>query len=191
MAHGESSQGVSTRSLIRRGRSGDRSALDRLFGRIVGPVRRWAHGRLPTNARRYTDTVDVVQDAALGVWRRLDHLDVTSPGDLEAYLRQAARNRILDEARRAARTPGVEPLDSNQPAAGLLPDEMAIGDEAIRRYRTALSQLSADERACLVARIELGYSYEETALLLDKASPAAARMAVNRAHQRLIDLLKE
>jgi RNA polymerase sigma-70 factor (ECF subfamily) len=191
MAESGRSQGLSTRSLIRRGRSGDQSALDRLFGRILGPVRRWAHGRLPDNARRYTDTVDVVQEAALGVWRRLDKLDVTSPGDLEAYLRQAARNRILDEVRRCARTPDLESVDPNHPSTLGLPDELAIGDEAMRRYRAALSELPGDDRACLVARLELGYSYEEMAVLLEKPSAAAARMAVHRAFSRLTDRLSE
>ena len=46
----------STLYLIERARSGDQEALDRLFARHSGPLRRWAAGRLPKWARDMTDT---------------------------------------------------------------------------------------------------------------------------------------
>lgn len=191
MAETEPPDDLSTKTLLRRGRAGDASALERLFHRLFRRVRRWAHGRLPKPARRHTDTVDVVQDAAIGVWRRLDRLDLTSPGDLEAYLRQAAKNRILDEVRRCAREPRLEPVDSNQVSAEPSPVEHVIGRQAMQRYRAALGKLTPEEQKCLVARLEMGYSFEEVASLLGKPSPDAARMAVMRAHKQLTKHLSE
>ena len=127
----------------------------------------------------------------MGVWRRLDRLDLTSPGDLEAYVRQAARNRILDEVRRSARTPDLVSVDIEQPGAWPSPLDLAIGREGWTRYRSALSQLSSEEQECLVARLELGYSYQEVAVLLGKTSPDAARMAVSRALTHLTGKLRD
>ena len=191
MTENRSPDDLSTKSLIRRGRAGDAWALDQLFGRLTRAVRRWAHGRLPSKARRDTDTVDIVQEAAIGVLRRLDRLDLTSRGDLEAYLRQAARNRILDEVRRCGRVPELESVDPGHPASEPSPVECAMNAEDLRRYRSALSRLSADDQACLVARLELGYSHEEIAELLGKPSAEAARMAVTRAFGRLSSELRE
>jgi RNA polymerase sigma-70 factor (ECF subfamily) len=180
-----------TKSLVRRGRAGDQQALDRLFERVVGPVRRWAHGRLPRNARRHTDTVDVVQEAALGVWRRLDRLDLTSPGDLEAYLRQAARNRIVDEVRRCGREPAAESIDPDHIGLEPSPLDAALGHEGMIRYRQALARLSLEDQEYLIARLEMGYSYTEIAALLGRPSPDAARMAVTRAFERLGEHLRQ
>lgn len=48
-------------------------------------------------------------------------------------------------------------------------------------YKRALAALADDERALVVARVELGYSYEQIAVALEKPSADAARMAVGRA----------
>jgi RNA polymerase sigma factor (sigma-70 family) len=176
---------ASTKTLVRRGRMGDQFALDRLFSRLMGALRRWAHGRLPTRARDLGDTVDVVQDAALGVWRRLDHLELETTGDLEAYVREAVRNRIRDEARRLQRRPDPVALDSRMPDGLPSPLEQAANQQAWKQYQVTFSQLREDEREAIVARFELGYTYDEVAALLRKPSAAAARMTVNRALDRL------
>jgi DNA-directed RNA polymerase specialized sigma24 family protein len=42
-----------------------------------------------------------------------------------------------------------------------------------------------EDREAIVARVELGQSWEEVAAMLDKPSPAAARVATQRALVRL------
>ena len=59
------------------------------------------------------------------------------------------------------------------------------------RYREALSRLSREDQECLIARLEMGYSYGEVATLLGKPSTDAARMAVTRAFARLSERLRE
>lgn len=54
-----------------------------------------------------------------------------------------------------------------------------------QRYEHGLKRLRRDDRRAIVASIELGYSYEQIALMLDKPSPEAARVAVRRALVRL------
>jgi RNA polymerase sigma factor (sigma-70 family) len=179
----------STKTLLERGRVGDGAALDRLFARVLGPIRRWAHGRVPRRARSVADTADFVQDATVGVFRRLDTIDLQNPGDLEAYIRRAVQNRIVDEARRIGRTPEQVALDSALPSSARSPFEDAASREFLEHYASVLSRLDADEREAVVARFELGYSYKQMAILLGKPSAAAARMTINRITERMHDLL--
>jgi DNA-directed RNA polymerase specialized sigma24 family protein len=65
------------------------------------------------------------------------------------------------------------------------PLEEAIGDEALAQYERALANLRPEEREAIIARIELGQTYEEIATILGKPSSEAARVAVRRAVVRL------
>jgi RNA polymerase sigma-70 factor (ECF subfamily) len=171
----------STRALIRRGRAGDRSAWDQVFGRVTKRLRVWAHGRVPTSSLGAAETHDVVQDAALGVWHRIDQLDFRKPGDLEAYARQAVINRLRDQARRRLARPLIVPIDT-----GVMDDapsalDQVLDAEAMARYQAAFSALDIKDRQALIARSEMGYSFEQIAQLVGKPSANAARMAVVRA----------
>lgn len=174
----------STKSLVRRGRQGDADALNQVFGRLLSRLRRWAHRRI-AGTRRISETADVVQDAALGVWQRLDRIDLKQPGDLEAYVRRAVINRIHDEGRRRMRQPDPVTLDAEFPLQERSALDRAIGDQSWENCQAAFSRLTQDERDVIIARLELGYSFEKIAGLLDRPSAAAARMAFTRAISRL------
>jgi RNA polymerase sigma-70 factor (ECF subfamily) len=171
--------------LIRRARGGDRRALDQLFQRYVPPLRRWASGRLPRWARQMVDSDDIIQETLIKTMTHLDAFEVRHDGALQAYMRQALRNRIVDEVRRVGRRPQAEPVSEHRPHPGASPLEETIGAEAVERYETALGRLSESEREAIVARIELGFDYDQIARALDKPSRDAARMAVSRALVRL------
>jgi RNA polymerase sigma-70 factor (ECF subfamily) len=70
------------------------------------------------------------------------------------------------------------------------PLEQAIGREAVERYEEALARLKAEEREAIIARVEMGYTYEELAEALDKPTPDAARKAAQRALVRLAEEMK-
>jgi RNA polymerase sigma factor (sigma-70 family) len=175
----------STSDLIQLAQSGDAAALDRLIQRQIPSLRRWATGRLPRWARDLSDTQDLVQDTTLRVLGRLRDFRPQHEGALKAYLRQAILNEIRDQIRRAERRPHVEELHDDMPSALTSPLDDAIGLEAVERYEAALASLDEDDRAAVVSRIELGTPYGELAVTLGKASPDAARMAVQRALVRL------
>jgi len=80
-------QTESTTRLLDRARGGAAAALDALFAPDVGPLERWARGRLSDWARSLADTQDLVQDARA------------------ACLRQALLNRLREEIRRPERRP--------------------------------------------------------------------------------------
>jgi RNA polymerase sigma factor (sigma-70 family) len=171
----------STFDLVERVKSGDREALNQLFGRYLSPLRRWASGRLPRWTRDLMDTDDLVQETVVRAVKRIDRFESRHDGALQAYLRQAIVNRIRDEVRRSKRSPAAVALDENERDRGASPLEVAIGAEALHCYEAALARLRPEEREAIIARIEMDGSYQEVAVALGKPSADAARMAVSRA----------
>jgi RNA polymerase sigma-70 factor (ECF subfamily) len=175
--------------LLRRARSGDDQALNRLFSRYLPALQRWAHRRVPLWARNGMDTADVVQETALHALRNLESFEPQREGALLGYLRRSLVNRIRDRFRHAARHPAALELDQAASTAAS-PLDLAINDEDRRQYEAALSRLRAHDREAIVGRIEFGYSYEQLALILKKPTPGAARLAVRRALLRLSDEMR-
>ena len=176
--------------LLERARSGDQVALEALFARYLKPLRRWASGRLPRWARDVADTQDLVQETLLQTFRRMDGFEARREGALQAYLRQALMNRIRDELRRFDRRGHAAALDPQAPDAGPSPLDAAIGSEQSERYERALARLRETDREAIIARVELGCSYDEMAAALGKPSADAARKAAQRAVVRLIEEMK-
>lgn len=176
--------GESTFHLIARARAGDEDALERLFARHLKPLQRWARGRLPKWARDLSDTDDLVQDALTQTFRRISDFEPQHVGALQAYLRQAVLNRIRNELRRKGRQPHTTEVDEVLWSADS-PLEEAIGREAVARYERALQHLTPEDREAIIARVEMGYSYDEIAEALGKPTPEAARKAARRALARL------
>jgi RNA polymerase sigma-70 factor (ECF subfamily) len=180
----------SSLELLERARDGDAAALDRLLTRYLRPLQRWASGRLPRWARDLSDTADLVQETLVQTLRNIGTFRPRREGALQAYLRQAVMNRIRDEIRRSRRRPAPEDLGEDIPADETSPLDRAIGQETVERYEAALAELRDEDREAIVARVELGQSWEQVAAMLDKPSPAAARVATQRALVRLAVKMK-
>lgn len=176
-------------ALIERAQAGDDSALDRLLTRYRPRLQRWATGRLPRYARDLTETDDLVQDVLLGTFRNLRGFEYREEWALQAYLRRAISNRVRQELRRLVSHPRREELGESVPSRELSPLEAAMGTEAFARYDAALATLTEMDREAVIARLELGCSYQEIADLLSKSSTDAARMAVARAVARVAALM--
>jgi RNA polymerase sigma factor (sigma-70 family) len=179
-----------TCQLLERAKGGDREALDVLFGRHMPTLRRWASGRLPRWARDIADTQDLVQETLLQVFKRVEAFEPRGDGALQAYLRQALMNRIRNEFRHKGRRPSFQALDEEAPGDHTSPLEAAVRQEQLDRYDAAMARLSEQERDLIVARVEVGLTYEEMAEALGKPSWNAARMATARALLRLAEELK-
>jgi RNA polymerase sigma-70 factor (ECF subfamily) len=177
--------GETTYRLLARARDGDREALEHLFARCAPALKRWAAGRLPQSARDLSETQDLVQEALLQTFKKLDTFEARGPGALQAYLRQAVMNRIRDELRRSGRRAPHDVLETDIPAPAISPLEAAIGRNALDRYEHALARLKAEDREAVILRIELGYSYEEIAEMMSKPSLGATRKMLERAIVRL------
>jgi RNA polymerase sigma factor (sigma-70 family) len=177
-------------SLLDRAQHGDGVALEALMGRYLARLQRWASGRLPARARSLLDTDDVVQDALLGTFRRLDHFKPKHDGALLAYLRQAVHNRIRKELRRHAFEIDEAAELEHLPIDAASPLERALSQESLARYEYALGALDETDRAAIIGRFEMGYSYDALARAMDRPSSEAARKLTERALRRLIVLIE-
>jgi RNA polymerase sigma-70 factor (ECF subfamily) len=180
----------STRRLLERARDGDREALDRVFQRLLGSLRRWAHGRLPRWARDGVETADVVQQAAVKVLGRIPYFEPRHRHALRAYLRQAVRNEIRDQIRRVKAHGPAESLDELDLPRAAVQDESAIEAQQERMYVQGLTTLPRRDRELIVARLHLDYSYEQIAVMTGRPSKDSARMAVRRALLRLAETIR-
>lgn len=179
-----------TVELLTLAKAGNEIALNRLLTRCLPALRRWAHGRLPSYVRDVQDTADLVQETILSALKRLDRFEARHEGALQAYLRQALSNRIKDIIRAKKRRPAQTELPDHLEADAPSPLEEAIGRENMERYEAALAKLRPSDREAIIARLELQYRYEEMAIALGKPTAVAARVAVRRAIQRLVEEMR-
>lgn len=175
----------SSLELVHRAAAGDKEALEQLLQRYIPSLTRWASGRLPGWARDLADTQDLIQETLVHTLKHLPRLKFEREGAFHAYCRQAIMNRIYDEQRRVQRRPAQAELAENLAAVEASPLEETIGREALARYESSLAALRDLDREAIIARIELGQSYDEIAVSLRKRTPDAARIAVQRALVRL------
>ena len=175
----------STLTLVQRAKQGDDAALNDLCARYLPRLERWARGRLPAWARSATDTQDLAQLTITQVARHVARFEPRHEGAFQAYVRQALLNQIRSQIRAAARKAPPEELGSDYVSREPSPLEQAIGQDLLERYDAAVERLKDSDREAIVARVEMGLNWSETAQVLDKNSPGAAQMAVSRALVRL------
>lgn len=180
-----------TVELIHRARDGDPAAVEAILQRCLPSLKRWAHGRLPAAARGHLDTGDLVQDAAINAMARLDTFEPRHVGAMQAYLRQSVINRIRDEMRRFTRRPASVQIPEDFKSEEPSPEEHAIHQQTYDRYRAAIDTLKPRERELVIARVEAQWSTPEIAEHFGFNTVDGARMAVNRAMQRLGTAMKE
>jgi len=175
----------STATLLERIRAGDLAARERLLGRYLPALKRWAHGRLPPYSRDLTETDDLVQMTLLSTLNHLEGFDSRREGAFLAYLRQILLNKVRDEIRRTRRRPGKEALAEDLPERTPSPLENAIGMQFLEAYETALARLPENQQEAVILKIEMGFSNPEIATAIGSPSPNAARMLVVRGLERL------
>lgn len=154
---------------LQRIRNGDESAARELLTRYEAEVRLVVRRQLPRLLRSRFDSLDFLQS----VWGSFFHRLRTGPADFEdsrhlvAFLARAAKNKVIDEYRRAASQKGdmhrEEPLwiEGDRPrdlaAGGATPSQLAEAREAFGR----LEQLVPQERREILAMKAEGLSARE------------------------------
>jgi RNA polymerase sigma factor (sigma-70 family) len=178
-----------TGELVSRAQRGDPMALEGLMARYHPRLIRWASGRLPPYARSLGDTTDLVQETLLKVMERIGKDDVQGIDSFQAYVRRAIVNRINDQIRSARRRQGTGDLPEDVPDGSPSPIEQAIGADVLDRFERGIAALSEEDRHLVHLRIELDFGYSEIATITGRNTPDAARMAVQRALRKLVDIM--
>lgn len=166
-------------------REGDNLAADKLL-KIYQPVLlRWAHGRIPQQARNYMETMDLVQETMALALKSKAKIKADNAGAFFCYLRTIFINQIKQELRK--NKPFHIALTTQFTHSEKLSYEEDIN--ALIAYDHAIDLLSEAEKQAVVMRVEFGLSHQEIAELTGKNSPDAARVYIKRALAKLGELL--
>src|SRR5438067_5155848 len=124
------------------------------------------------------DGEDVVQEALIEAYRKLDQFDDSRP--LKPWLFRIAHNRCIDFLRRK----GVR--DEAESAAAM-PEAVSSVDPALgvgKAVEHLIASLPPKERACVLLKDVFDYSLEEIAELVD-STVGGVKAALNRARTKL------
>ena len=125
------------------------------------------------------DGEDVVQEALIEAYRKLDKYDESRP--LKPWLFRIAHNRSIDFLRRKGVRDEAE-------AAAAMPEAVSPAEPATLGIGKAVEQLVASlppkERACILLKDVFDYSLEEIAELVD-STVGGVKAALNRGRTKL------
>ena len=195
-----------TEELLVQAKQGDQSAVNRLMERHRDALSHLVRMRLDQKILQRVDASDVVQDVLIEANRRLQTYLENPILSFRLWLRQIARDRIID-AHRRHRVSAKRSVDREQklaaprgydqssihlasilgdknltPAAGALQKEMA------RRVEAAVALLDDRDSEIIIMRHYEHLTNQEIALSLELSEPAAS-MRYLRAVRRLKSIL--
>ncbi len=197
-----------TEELLVLAKDGDQVAVNQLLERHRDALRHLVRMRLDQKIQRRIDVSDVVQDVLVEANRRLGRYMENPVLTFRLWLRQIARDRIID-AHRRHRVSAKRSVDREQALASprgydqssihlasllgdnkLTPAANALQMEMARKVEAAITQL--DERDCeiVVMRHYEHLSNQEIAQALELTEPAAS-MRYLRAIRRLKAILQD
>ncbi len=197
-----------TETLLAAAKSGDEDAINRLFDKHRGAVRRLVEVRLDRKVQRRVDVSDVVQDVLIEASGRLDKYLNDPVMAFHLWLRQIAWDRIIDTYRRH-RVSAKRNMDREQPmtAGGnadhstmefaaqlcdpqITPATAATQREIVSKVEDAIERLGDQDREIVIMRHYEHLSNQDIAEVLSLNAPAAS-MRYLRAVRRLRELLDE
>jgi RNA polymerase sigma-70 factor (ECF subfamily) len=199
-------EGEQTQDLLKGVENGDPAAMNQLMDRHREAVRRMVQMRLDHAVSRRVDASDVVQDVLLEASQRLAEYIRSPSMPFHLWLRQLAKDRIIDMHRRH-RTAQRRSVDREQNMtsfkgddqsaadltallrdAELTPAASALRKEMEERFVLALDQLDENDREMIIMRHFEHLGNGEVAEALGLSAPAAG-MRYLRAIRRLRELL--
>ena len=194
-----------TEQLLAHVRAGESDAVGKLLDRHREAVRRMIDLRMDPVLKRRVDASDLVQDVLIQANRRLDSFLENPIMPFHLWLRQMAKDRLIDAHRRHRRA-ARRTMDREQPLAiaannessidlltqlqdqEMTPATAATWNELQRRFHTACDKLDPTEQEIVLMRHFEHLTNGEAATALE-ISPQAASMRYLRAMRRLREML--
>jgi RNA polymerase sigma-70 factor, ECF subfamily len=208
MSHSIWPDGQPTQDLLAGAQSGDVQAIDRLFDRHRDSLRKMIALRLDHKLSRRIDVSDVVQDVLIEANRRLCDYLANPAMPFHLWIRQIAKDRIID-AHRRHRVSSKRSVDREQPLAvegafdqstielagqlrdpAITPAAAATQREVAGQVQAAIEKLDARDRDIILMRHYEQLTNQEIACALGLSEPAAS-MRYLRALKRLKSQLDE
>lgn len=201
-------EGDKTNDLLEHVREGEEGAVDRLLERHRGALHRMIRMRLDQKIQRRVDVSDVLQDVLVEANRRLTEYLKDPSMAFHLWIRQIARDRIID-AHRRHRASAKRSVDREQPlvaqVAGdrstmelaahlcdreVTPAAAVAQKEMAQTVEKAISRLGDQDCEIILMRHYEQLSNQEVAQALGLTEPAAS-MRYLRAVRRLRELLTQ
>ncbi|MCR9201491.1 MAG: sigma-70 family RNA polymerase sigma factor [Planctomycetaceae bacterium] len=195
-------EGDKTQQFLQKIKDGDSNAVNGLMDRHRQAVRRLIQMRLDNAIARRVDASDVVQDVMFEASRRLEDYISEPSMPFHLWLRQLAKDRIIDMHRRH-RTAQRRSVDREQHVVSLGNDDRSAADlasvlkdaeltpaastvrrEMEERFLLAVNDLPDDDRELIMMRHFEHLGNSEVAEILGLSAPAAG-MRYLRAIRRL------
>lgn len=179
-----------TAILLSRTRAGDGEAGNDLFRRFQRPLEQFVRARVSHPASA-DDVVAETQTKAFRAVKSGTGFEYRGVGSFWAFLRQIARNAIVEEARRSgrrprpARLPDDSACETPDPGSSIL--TRLIGKEQLETFERALEKETEQHRHAVLLAVELELGYREIAAECGYPSEDAARMSVRRTLDRLAE----
>jgi len=169
--------------LLARSQRGDRDAFRRLYRLLHGPVSRYVRRRV----RPPPDAEDVVAEVFIRLVESLDRIDARRVTVL-AYALTAARNAVIDRARRGAAAVDALALPAPQPVPD--PGQRLEARQALDAVRAGVERQPDEVREMLGLRFADGLRHAEIAAVMGLSEPAV-RQRLSRAVRELRAQLDE
>jgi len=172
--------------LLGRAKSYDRDAFSELYRLSVRPVFRYVAARVRTPE----EAEEVTQEVFLAALSGIHGLRATTEPGLFAWLFQIARFKLADQLRVRYQRP-VQALDAALDPADPEPSiEEVLAHDAGReerreQVRSAMDELTDEQREVVTCKYVLGYTNEQTAARLGKNVNA-----INQLHHRALRTLQ-
>jgi len=196
-----------TEQLIAQAQEGDESAVNQLMDRHRNSLRQLVRLRLDKKIQKRIDVSDIVQDVLVEANRRLVRYLQDPAMPFHLWLRQIAKDRIID-AHRRHRVSAKRSVDREQQLAPprhdqssvqlaallgdtrLTPAAAAMQAEMARKVESAIGMLDEKDCEIIVMRHYEHLTNQEIGQLLNLTEPAAS-MRYLRAIRRLKAVLHE
>ena len=197
-----------TEQLLAQAKDGDKGAINQLMDRHRNSLRQLVRMRLDQQIQRRIDVSDVVQDVLVEANRRLQKFLENPVMPFHLWLRQIARDRIID-AHRRHRVSSRRSVDreqrlsvpqgydqSSMNIASMLGDDRltpaaaALQKEIASRIEQAITKLDEKDSEIVIMRHYELLTNQEIAQALDLSEPAAS-MRYLRAVRRLKDIIQD
>lgn len=199
--------GDATAELLLHVRDGEPVAVDQLLDRHRDSLRRMIQLRLDQRIMQRVDVSDVIQDVLIEANRRLTDYLANPVIPFHLWIRQIAKDRIID-AHRRHRVSAKRSIDREQPQPGkgppdqstmelanqfrdaaLTPAAAATQRELAQQIEAAVHQLKDQDREIILMRHYEQLNNQDIATALGLTEPAAS-MRYLRALKRLREIIE-
>ena len=178
-----SSSDPKTVTLLRAARNGDGEAWVGIYERYRGYLEYVVRMRLEGSPQRQFGTEDVLQDAFLNAWSRLESFEYRGEGSFLAWLTRIVLN-LVSNRQRAPRNAehGLESVLLDHAALGAdsaeTPSKVLIQEEARERLRVAFALLPKRDQMIFGLRIGQRLKWSQIAEILGSSRGAVSQRFV-------------